>query len=165
MSLEPLFRHSPLWLSRLHSAATAAVPSSGAEPGFVTGAPWCILKPALCSRRRRRVGGMGYTTAAILVLLAATFTGRGSPAAYRRVGQGLRKRHHETGSAILLQLGVIHMARLAFVFSETWNQYSVARQAISAECAGLHAGAMLAHGPDDRAGERFDRSVQATCVQ
>ena len=104
---------------------------------------------------------MGYAAAAFLIVAVAALTGLGSYAVHRRVGLELRRRHHETGSAIFLQLGVIYAVLLAFVFSETWSQYTVADQAINAECAGLHASAMLAHDLDEKAGERFGRSVEA----
>ena len=104
---------------------------------------------------------MGYAAAAVLIVAVAALTGAGSYAVHRRVGLELRRRHHETGSAVFLQLGVVYAVLLAFVFSETWSQYNLADQAINAECAGLHASAMLAHDLDGRAGERFGRSVEA----
>ena len=104
---------------------------------------------------------MGTGVGAIVVLGAAALAGLGSAVVHRRVALELRRRHHETGSAIFLQLGVIYAVLLAFVFSETWSQYTLAAQAINTECSGLHASVLLAHGLDGRAGERFDRSVEA----
>ena len=104
---------------------------------------------------------MGTGAGMVVVLAAAVLAGLGAAVVHRRVGLDLRRRHHDAGSAIFLQLGVIYAVLLAFVFSETWSQYTLAAQAINAECSGLHASVLLAHGLDERAGERFDRSVEA----
>jgi len=104
---------------------------------------------------------MGTMQGVFVVLAAAVLAGLGAAVVHRRVGLDLRRRHHDAGSAIFLQLGVIYAVLLAFVFSETWSQYTLAAQAINAECSGLHASVLLAHGLDEHAGERFDRSVQA----
>jgi len=54
-----------------------------------------------------------------------------------------RRRHHEVGAAVFLQLGVVFAVLLAFVFSEVWTEYNTAA-AINAECSDLHGAAILA---------------------
>ncbi len=53
------------------------------------------------------------------------------------------RRHHEIGSAVFLQLGVIFAVLLAFVFSEVWNEYVMAANAIDQECGNLSGVAIL----------------------
>jgi hypothetical protein len=53
------------------------------------------------------------------------------------------RRHHEIGSAVFLQLGVIFAVLLAFVFSEVWNEYNLAANAIDQECGHLSGAAIL----------------------
>jgi hypothetical protein len=53
------------------------------------------------------------------------------------------RRHHEIGSAVFLQMGVIFAVLLAFVFNETWGEYNAAAEAVSRECADLRVAALL----------------------
>ena len=61
-----------------------------------------------------------------------------------RVEIDLRRRHHDVGSVIFLQLGVVFAVLLAFVFSEAWNEYNEAGLAINLEVSAMHGAAMIA---------------------
>ena len=105
---------------------------------------------------------MSYAAAVLTVLLSATAAGLASYVVARRVGFEIRRRHHEVGSVVFLQLGVIYAVLLAFVFSEVWGEYNTAKQAINTECADLHGSAMLAHDLPSGAGAgggAFTRAV------
>ncbi len=102
---------------------------------------------------------MGGIWALLLVVGVPLVAGALSYGVQRRVALAVRRRHHETGTALFLQLGVVYAVLLAFVFSDTWSQYTVADQSINAECAGLHASAMLAADLPGRAGLPFEVSV------
>jgi hypothetical protein len=82
--------------------------------------------------------------------VAATVLGTGLVAGFlawamRRVVrfEALRH-HHEVGSAVFLQLGVIYAVLLAFVFNEVWSEYNTAANAIDQECGSLHGASILA---------------------
>lgn len=102
---------------------------------------------------------MSYLAAALVVLLSASAAGFASYLVSRFVGLEIRRRYHDVGSVVFLQLGVIYAVLLAFVFSEVWGEYNAANQAISAECAGLHGSAVLARALSDGAGGPFERTV------
>lgn len=96
---------------------------------------------------------MSYWGTAAVVLGSAGASAVLAWVARRLVGLDVRRRHHEVGAAMFLQLGVIFAVLLAFVFNEVWAQYDTAAQAISAECANLRAAAVLAKTlpPDEQA--------------
>lgn len=104
---------------------------------------------------------MGGLWALLLVVGVPLGAGLLSYAVQQCVSLAVRKQHHETGTALFLQLGVVYAVLLAFVFSDTWSQYTVADQSINAECAGLHMSAMLAADLPDGAGRPFEVSVAA----
>ncbi len=104
---------------------------------------------------------MGGFWALLLVVGVPLVAGVLSYGVQRRVALAVRKQHHETGTALFLQLGVVYAVLLAFVFSDTWSQYTVADQSINAECAGLHASAMLAADLPNGAGRPFEVAVAA----
>jgi hypothetical protein len=87
---------------------------------------------------------MGYE-AAFLVITAAGLAASGVTLFVQRfVEVDLRREHHEVGSTVFLQLGVIFAVLLAFVFSEAWTEYNEASAAIDLEVGALHAAAMIA---------------------
>lgn len=61
-----------------------------------------------------------------------------------RVEIDLRRRHHDVGSVVFLQLGVVFAVLLAFVFSEAWGEYNEAAVAINLEVSAMHGIAMIA---------------------
>jgi hypothetical protein len=93
----------------------------------------------------------------ILVTVVAAAT-----AAYlvwRGVDLDVRRKHHEVGNAIYLQMGVVFAVLLAFVFNEIWSEYNVAAQAINGESGALRGAAMLAHNLPDRQGRDVERAI------
>jgi hypothetical protein len=75
-------------------------------------------------------GGVGAAFAAVI--------------ACRLIGIDVRRRHHDVGSVVFLQLGVVFAVLLAFVFSEAWTEYNEAAQAIDLEVSAMHGIGMLA---------------------
>ncbi|ACB93848.1 DUF4239 domain-containing protein [Beijerinckia indica] len=57
---------------------------------------------------------------------------------------GLRRRYHDVGATMFLQLGVIFAVLLAFVFSEVWSEYNEAAHALWAESDALRSMGVLA---------------------
>jgi hypothetical protein len=87
---------------------------------------------------------MGYE-AAFLVIAAAGLAASGVTLFVQRfVAADLRREHHDVGSTVFLQLGVIFAVLLAFVFSEAWTEYNEASAAIDLEVAAMHGAAMIA---------------------
>lgn len=87
---------------------------------------------------------MSYAFAIWLVLLSTIVAALGSLVVFKSVALEARRRHHEVGNPVFLQLGVMFAVLLAFVFSEVWAEYNTADNAISGECAALHGAAMAA---------------------
>jgi hypothetical protein len=88
--------------------------------------------------------GMSYSTA-ILVVLAAGLAAAGVTLFVQKfITAELRREHHEVGSTVFLQLGVIFAVLLAFVFSEAWTEYNEASAAIDLEVGAMHGAAMIA---------------------
>ena len=87
---------------------------------------------------------MTAVAAILIVLFSAAAAAAASQILRRTAPFELRRRHHDTGSAFFLQLGVLFSVLLAFVFSEVWGEYNTASQAINGECAALHGAAILA---------------------
>jgi hypothetical protein len=81
-------------------------------------------------------------------LVVVTVCGTGAIAlaflVHRFIQLETRVRHHEVGTAVFLQLGVLYAVLLAFVFSEAFGQYTRAQQEVDQERAALHGAAMLA---------------------
>jgi hypothetical protein len=87
---------------------------------------------------------MTYPILAAIVAIATLAAGTLSWLVRTRVNLDALRRHHEVGSAVFLQLGVVYAVLLAFVFYQVWTQYNTAAQAINAECGALHGAAILA---------------------
>jgi hypothetical protein len=60
------------------------------------------------------------------------------------ISEEFRRRHHEVGSIVFLQLGVVFAVLLAFVFSEAWSEYDEAAKSINFEVSAMHGVAMMA---------------------
>ena len=99
----------------------------------------------------------------VLVLVPATGAVAGLLAWWvrRTVRLEALRRHHEIGSAVFLQLGVIYAVLLAFVFSEVWGEYNTAANAINQECSSLHGIALLAGGLAPAPRARIDQALRA----
>lgn len=87
---------------------------------------------------------MSYGTAILIILVVGLAAAGATLWAQKLVNTDLRREHHEVGSTVFLQLGVIFAVLLAFVFSEAWTEYNEASAAIDLEVAALHGTAMLA---------------------
>jgi hypothetical protein len=95
---------------------------------------------------------MSLGIALALILASTLLAGSMSLWVHRRVRVDLRRRHHEVGTAVFLQLGVIFAVLLAFVFSEVWSDYNSAASAVEMECSSLEGAAVLASAlPRDQA--------------
>ncbi len=87
---------------------------------------------------------MSYPEAVVVILLCAMLALGLSFTVHRLVAVETRLSHHEVGSAIFLQLGVLFAVLLAFVFSEAYSEYGEAQRAVDLECGALHAAAIVA---------------------
>lgn len=88
---------------------------------------------------------MGLGAALLVIIGSAIASGFLALAARQFVRLEVRRRHHEVGTAVFLQIGVIFAVLLAFVFSDVWGEYNSAALAINAECGSLHGTAILAN--------------------
>ncbi|ACK52255.1 conserved hypothetical protein [Methylocella silvestris BL2] len=87
---------------------------------------------------------MSYAVAISIVLAAALLAAVVTAIIQRWIDFDVRRQHHEVGSVVFLQLGVVFAVLLAFVFSGTWNEYNDAAQAANLEAGALHGAALLA---------------------
>jgi hypothetical protein len=104
---------------------------------------------------------MGYVTAFTIIALSAAAAAVASWLVDTRIGLDMRQRHHEVGSAVFLQIGVLVSVLIAFVFSEVWGEYKTAAAAINSECGALHGAAMLARALPDDVGQPVNRAIAA----
>ncbi len=102
---------------------------------------------------------MNYTAALLFVLLIAIVAAAATIIARRALDLDVRKRHHEVGNVVYLQIGVVFAVLLAFVFSEVWGEYNIAAQAINGECGALHGASLLAHNLPDHQGQLVERAI------
>jgi hypothetical protein len=94
---------------------------------------------------------MTYPLAVAIVLGAAFFAALLTLVVRRRVHIDALRRHHEIGSAVFLQMGVVFAVLLAFVFNQVWGEYNTADEAIARECGNLRVAALLANNLPDAA--------------
>ena len=87
---------------------------------------------------------MGYGTAILIILVVGLAAAAVTLVVQKSVATDLRREHHEVGSTVFLQLGVIFAVLLAFVFSEAWTEYNEASAAIDLEVGAMHGAAMIA---------------------
>jgi hypothetical protein len=102
---------------------------------------------------------MSYTAALLVILFIAITAGAATIAVRHVLDLEIRRQHHEVGSPVYLQIGVVFAVLLAFVFSEVWGEYNVAAQAINGECGALHGAAILAHSLPDEQGRSVERGI------
>jgi len=97
---------------------------------------------------------------AILVVIACSVGAAGvSYVVDRAVSIEQRRRHHEVGEPVFHLIGIMFSVLLAFVFSEVWNQYNTAAQAISGECGALHGASILANALPDKQGRPVNQAI------
>ncbi|MGH6864376.1 MAG: hypothetical protein ACRECN_08970, partial [Methylocella sp.] len=87
---------------------------------------------------------MSYAAAISTILIAGLFAAAATALIQRRFEIDFRRRHHDVGSVVFLQLGVVFAVLLAFVFNEAWGEYNEAAQAIDLEVSAMHGVAMIA---------------------
>ena len=102
---------------------------------------------------------MSYIAALLFVLLIAIVAAAATVIARRALDLDVRKRHHEVGNVVYLQIGVVFAVLLAFVFSEVWGEYNIAAQAINGECGALHGASLLAHNLPDHQGQLVEQAI------
>jgi hypothetical protein len=102
---------------------------------------------------------MSYAVAILIIFFSTLTAACGSLVVYKSVGLDTRRRHHEVGNPVFLQVGVMFAVLLAFVFSEVWAEYNTADTAISGECAALHGAAMLADALPAPQGQAVNRAI------
>lgn len=88
---------------------------------------------------------MSYADAILIILAAGAVSSVVTIVIQHRIAIEFRRHHHEVGSVVFLQLGVVFAVLLAFVFSEAWDEYNAAAQAIDLEVGALHGTAMIAN--------------------
>jgi hypothetical protein len=104
---------------------------------------------------------MSYLTACLIVILSTVAASGASNILRRRLQLEARRRHHDVGNPIFLQLGLLFAVVLAFVYSDVQSGYNAAAEAINGECGALHGAAMLAHSLPDAKGEPLERAILA----
>lgn len=87
---------------------------------------------------------MSYTSSVAVIMVATILSVIITVLIQRHVPAAFRRRHHDVGSVVFLQLGVVFAVLLAFVFSEAWDEYNAAAQAIDLEVGAMHGAAMIA---------------------
>jgi hypothetical protein len=102
---------------------------------------------------------MNYSMGCVLVLLSALGAAGVSYLVWHTLGLDMRRRYHEVGNSVFLQLGVMFAVLLAFVFSQVWSEYNRTAEAINGECGALHGAAMLARGLSAAQGLAVDRAI------
>ena len=104
---------------------------------------------------------MSYVTACLIVAGAALVAA--CAAWMLRLGLGLetRRRHHEIGNPVFLQLGLLFAVLLAFVYNDVQAGYNDAAEAINGECGALHGAAMLARALPDGQGKPVMAAIAA----
>ncbi len=102
---------------------------------------------------------MSFEGALILVLFTAIASAALAYFSFRILDLDVRRKHHEIGNPIYLQIGVVFAVLLAFVFNEVWGEYNLAAQAINGECGALHGAAMLAHDLPNGQGRGVEQAI------
>lgn len=87
---------------------------------------------------------MTYTAAISIIVLAGAAAAFATGFLHHITEFDLRRHHHDVGSVVFLQLGVVFAVLLAFVFNEVWSEYNESAQAIDSEISAMHGVAMIA---------------------
>lgn len=80
---------------------------------------------------------MDYFEAFLLIILAFLVPATISHVLGRRGDHDSRRRFHEIGIAVFLQMGVIYAVIVAFVFTNVWDQFNDASNAVDREAVDL----------------------------
>jgi hypothetical protein len=106
---------------------------------------------------------MDYVEAGLLILLVAAGSVIAADLVRRALDVDLRRRQHEVGNPLYMQIGVVFAVLLAFVFNEVFGEYNAAAQAINGECGALHGAAMLANDLSDGQGKVVEQAILDYC--
>jgi Protein of unknown function (DUF4239) len=87
---------------------------------------------------------MTYAAAISIVLISGIVAALITGLLHHLIEFDLRRDHHDAGSVVFLQLGVVFAVLLAFVFNEVWTEYNEAAKAIDLEISAMHSAAMIA---------------------
>jgi len=101
---------------------------------------------------------MSYGEASIMIALTAVISVMAANLIRRALDFDARRKLHEIGNPVYLQIGVVFAILLGFVFNQVWDAYNTAEQAINGECGALHGAAMLAHNLPDRHGRGVEQA-------
>jgi lipopolysaccharide export LptBFGC system permease protein LptF len=104
---------------------------------------------------------MTYATAGTIVVATGGIAAALTLVMRRNVQIDALRRHHEIGSAVFLQMGVVFAVLLAFVFNEVWGEYNQAAEAISRESGDLRVAALLSDNLPRDAQERLKSLIMA----
>ena len=102
---------------------------------------------------------MSYIGACFIVVASAMAASFASLLVRRLLRVEARRKHHETGGAFFLQLGVLFAVLLAFVFNEVWGEYNTASQAINGEVSALHGAAIVASTLPPAQAQAVERAI------
>jgi hypothetical protein len=102
---------------------------------------------------------MSYAQAVLVIIVIAIAALAATSLVRRALGFDVRRKQHEVGNPVYLQIGVVFAVLLAFVFNEVWGEYNAAAQAINGECGALHGAAMLAHDLPDGQGQGVVQAI------
>ena len=98
---------------------------------------------------------LGYPAVVGIVLGAGLVAASLAWLTRRLVRLEVLRHHHEVGSAVFLQLGVVFAVLLAFVFSEVWSEYNAASGSIDQEASALNGVVMLSQSLPSDARQRI----------
>jgi len=87
---------------------------------------------------------MSFTNSIGAIVIATLLAALAAALCHYFIEADFRRRHHEVGSVVFLQLGVMFAVLLAFVFSEAWSEYDDAAKSINLEVSAMHGVAMVA---------------------
>jgi hypothetical protein len=104
---------------------------------------------------------MTYTIAFLIVFVSAATAPLLSYRLRRVMVLENRRRHHDVGNPIFLQLGLLFAVLLAFVYNDVQAGYNEAAEAINGEVGALHGAAMLAHALPDQSGKTLNQAILA----
>jgi hypothetical protein len=95
---------------------------------------------------------MTYLEGGLIVLATGGLAALMTLIVHRRFHIDALRRHHEIGSPVFLQMGVVFAVLLAFVFNQVWSEYNAADEAIARECGNMRVAALMAGNLPEPAG-------------
>src|SRR5262249_3197828 len=87
---------------------------------------------------------MTYAAAISIILIAGIVAAVATAFLQHLIEFDLRRHHHDVGSVVFLQLGVVFAVLLGFECNEVWSEYNESARAIDLEISAMHGVAMIA---------------------